>query len=57
LKSVITTVAGNGGDFFTGDGGLATNAALGGPYGLAVSGNNVYVAALGDSRVRLLTAR
>jgi sugar lactone lactonase YvrE len=53
---IITTVAGNGGGFFTGDGGPAANAAVGGPYGLAVSGNNVYVAALGDLRVRLLTA-
>jgi trimeric autotransporter adhesin len=41
---VITTVAGNGISGFTGDGGLAVNAALQGPAGLAVDAvGNLYI--------------
>ena len=53
---VITTVAGNGTEGFSGDNGPAFNAQLSGPQGVAVdSSGNVYIADGGNSRVRLLT--
>ena len=49
----ITTIAGNGNIGFSGDGGLAINASLNGPRGVAVDpAGNVYIADLGNSRVR-----
>ena len=42
---VITTIAGNGNAGYSGDGGLATEAMLGGPSGVAADGaGNVYIA-------------
>jgi uncharacterized protein (TIGR03437 family) len=53
---VITTVAGNGAEGFSGDNGPAFNAQLSGPQGVAVdSSGNVYIADGGNSRIRLLT--
>jgi uncharacterized protein (TIGR03437 family) len=53
---VITTVAGNGTEGFSGDNGPAFDAQLSGPQGVAVdSSGNVYVADGGNSRIRLLT--
>jgi uncharacterized protein (TIGR03437 family) len=53
---VITTVAGNGTEGFSGDNGPAFNAELSGPLGVAVDASgNVYIADGGNSRVRLLT--
>jgi len=50
---VISTFAGNGTMGFSGDGGLATSAALFLPYGVAVDGaGNVYIQDSGNSRVR-----
>ena len=50
---LVTTVAGNGTLGFSGDGGLATVASLGHPYGVAVdaSGNH-YIADTGSHRIR-----
>ncbi len=51
VAGTITTIAGNGREGTTGDGGRATSASLGSPLGLAVDRQgNVYVA--GDDRVR-----
>ena len=53
-KGIITTVAGGGSG---GDGGLATNASLNQPYGLAVSASgNLYIADYGNNRVRRVDA-
>jgi uncharacterized protein (TIGR03437 family) len=52
----ITTIAGNGVDAFTGDGGLAVNASLGFPIGVAVDGaGNVYVADGDNNRIRKIS--
>jgi sugar lactone lactonase YvrE len=50
---VITTVAGNGTVGFSGDGGLATNAQLYYPEGIAVDGSgNLYIADSDNQRIR-----
>jgi len=55
--SVITTIAGNGGPRFAGDGGLATAATLIAPTGIAVdSSGNLYISDTGDFRIRKITA-
>ena len=52
-SGVITTIAGNGTQGFSGDGGAATSAQLNTPYGVAVdSAGNVYIADYLNSRVR-----
>jgi len=52
-NGVITTVAGNGTQGFSGDGGPATSAQLGSPFGVAVdSAGNLYIADEGKNRVR-----
>ena len=52
----ISTVAGNGGTGYSGDGGPATAAQLNGPSALAVDpAGNLYIAQLGDSRVRMVS--
>ena len=49
---VITTVAGNGTSVFSGDGGDATRAGLGGPDDLALDGKgNLYIAEFGNQRL------
>ena len=54
---VIATIAGTGVAGFSGDGGSALNAELNCPYGVAVDvAGNVYVADLGNHRVRRITA-
>ena len=53
---IIATIAGTGVAGFSGDGGSALNAQLNLPYGLALdSAGNVYVADLGNQRVRRIT--
>jgi len=53
---IITTVAGNGTAAFSGDGGLAVNASLWVPRGVAVdAAGNVYVAERLSSRIRKFT--
>ena len=49
---IITTIAGNGGWGYSGDGGLATAAELNGPFGLAVDNNDLFIADAGNSVIR-----
>jgi uncharacterized protein (TIGR03437 family) len=52
-NGAIATVAGNGTLGFNGDGGLATNAQMYDPFGVAVdSAGNLYIADTGNARVR-----
>jgi uncharacterized protein (TIGR03437 family) len=53
----ITTIAGNGTEGFSGDGGLATNAALNSPQGVVVdAAGNLYIVDTGNNRIRLVLA-
>jgi len=55
-NGIITTIAGNGSQGFSGDGGPAANARLNSPYSVAVdAAGNVYVADTGNNRIRVLT--
>lgn len=50
---IITTVAGNGTSGFSGDGGLATQAKLDAPIGMAVgTDGSLYIADVGNNRIR-----
>jgi hypothetical protein len=52
-NGIITTVAGNGTQGFSGDGGLATNAKLTGTFGITLDKiGNIYIVDEGNSRVR-----
>ena len=52
-NGIITTVAGNGNQGFSGDGGPATDASLYYPDGLAVdSAGNIFIAEFGNNRIR-----
>jgi sugar lactone lactonase YvrE len=51
-QGIINTVAGNGSVGFCGDGGLASNACLNGPTGLALDNNDLFIADQGNNRVR-----
>jgi len=53
---IITTVAGNGTEGYTGDGGLATSAELSDPYSMAVdSVGNIYIADTLNQAIRKVT--
>jgi len=53
---IITTIAGNGTNGFSGDGGAALNASLGEPGGLAIdSANNLYIADPLNHRIRRMS--
>ena len=53
LTGLITTIAGNGTQSFSGDGGQATNATLSSPVGLAVDeAGNIFIADAGNHRIR-----
>jgi uncharacterized protein (TIGR03437 family) len=59
MNGIISTVAGSGGPDggFSGDGGLATNARLAYPQGLAMGATgSLYIADMGNSRVRRVDA-
>ena len=54
---IITTVAGDGTQGFSGDGGLAIYAQLDGPWGIAVdTPGNIYIADQNNNRIRKVTA-
>ena len=54
---IISTIAGNGGQGYSGDGGVATNAQLNQPYGVAVDGiGNIYIADRNNNRIRKVNA-
>ncbi|MGH9850324.1 MAG: SMP-30/gluconolactonase/LRE family protein, partial [Blastocatellia bacterium] len=58
LDGVITTVAGDGRNDFGGDGGLATEANLSSPYGIALdAAGNLYIADTFNARVRKVDGR
>jgi hypothetical protein len=53
---IISTVAGDGTQGFSGDGGLATSARFGLPWGVAVDGSgNLFISDIGAQRVRKVT--
>jgi DNA-binding beta-propeller fold protein YncE len=55
-SGIISTVAGNGTQAFSGDGGPVTSASLNGPTGVAVdAAGNLYVADRSNSRIRRVT--
>ena len=55
LDGIIETVAGNGDEGFSGDGGLATEAKLNGPSGVAVdSKGNIYIADSQNNHIRVV---
>ena len=57
-KGIVTRIAGNGTYGYSGDGGPATEAALGVPRGLAVDDlGNVYIADSGNNRIRKIDTR
>jgi sugar lactone lactonase YvrE len=52
-NGIITTVAGNGQNGYSGDGGAATNASLEGPFGVACdTSGNLFIADLFNNRIR-----
>jgi sugar lactone lactonase YvrE len=54
---IITTVAGNGTSGFSGDGGPATAAELGGPYGVAIDrAGDLFIADYSNQRIRRVDA-
>ena len=54
---IISTVAGNGNEGFSGDGGAATRASLGVTYGVAIdASSNIYIADSGNHRIRKVTS-
>jgi trimeric autotransporter adhesin len=53
---IISTVAGTGSSGYSGDGGLATSAALRSPYGVAIDASgNIYITDAGNNRIRMVT--
>jgi trimeric autotransporter adhesin len=53
---IISTVAGTGSSGYSGDGGLATSAALNYPYGVAIDASgNIYIADTHNHRIRMLS--
>jgi len=56
-NGIITTIAGNGGHIYSGDGGVATNASLDAPAGVALDGaGNLYIADSSNQRIRKVDA-
>lgn len=58
IRGVISTIAGNGEDGFSGDGGPATSAALCFPEGVAMdAAGNVYILDSGNNRIRKIDSK
>ena len=59
VLQIITTIAGTGVQGSSGDGGPATNAPLGCPYGVALdrTGHLLYIADAGNNQIRLVTIK
>jgi len=56
-QGMITTVAGNGEQNLSGDGGVATNASLSTPYQIALDNkNNIFITDAGNNRIRRVEA-
>jgi sugar lactone lactonase YvrE len=56
-NGIITTVAGNGAAGFLGDGGMATNANLNHPFGVAADADgNLFIADSGNNRIRCVNS-
>jgi len=56
-NSIITTIAGNGSNGFSGDGSAATSAMMAGPWGIALdSSGNLYIADVFNARVRKIAS-
>ena len=56
LQNIITTIAGTGTAGSSGDGGAATSAQLGYPYGVSVDiSGNVYIADRNNNKIRMVT--
>ena len=56
-QAIVTTAAGNGSGGFSGDGGLATNASLGGALTVAIdNAGNLLICDGGNNRIRRVTA-
>ena len=54
---IISTIAGNGDPAYTGDGGLASNATVNDPSGVALDGaGNLYIADAGNNVIRMISA-
>lgn len=54
---IISTIAGTGTNGYSGDGGLAINAQLNGPYGLALDATgNLYIADMNNHRIRKINS-
>jgi len=57
VTGILGTVAGNGEEGFSGDGGLATAASFHWPSGIAIdASNNLFIADLGNNRIRRVDA-
>ena len=57
LSGVISTLAGNDKNVYSGDGGLAGNACLFDPTGICIdNNNNIYISEFDDSRIRKIDA-
>ena len=57
VSGIVTTVAGNGADGFSGDGGPATSASLSHPYGVAVdTSGNLFISDSYNNRIRKVSA-
>jgi sugar lactone lactonase YvrE len=55
MSGIINTIAGNGTNGFSGDGGQATAAMLNSPYGLALDAtNNLYISDVANQRIRMV---
>src|SRR5215510_11421272 len=56
VNTIVTLIAGNGTQGYSGDGGPATSAQLNNPGGIALdSSGNLYIADAGNSRIRKVT--